>query len=98
MNSIIKRVLSVVNPTGNFHYLLKLEAAIAVSNALGEIDVPVTAVAVNILESGAEDGNPVVALEGKADVLGALGEVDPTPLEGASRTPSVSRGASKQQC
>lgn len=63
----------------------KAEVAVVVANALGEVDVAVDELALDVAEAGAEDGDAVVALEGEGDLLGAPGEVTGTPLKVAWR-------------
>lgn len=51
------------------------EPAVAVLDALGEVDVAVLEVSLAISQLGAKDGNLSTTLNGEVDVLGGLREV-----------------------
>lgn len=75
--------MSVLSITTQGSSPTKVELAVIVANALGEVDVAGDELAAGVAELGAEDGDTLVALEGEGDVLGATGKVVGTPLKGS---------------
>lgn len=61
--------------------LTEVELAVVVGDALGEVDIAGLAVALLVEESGAEDGDGTIALDGEVDVLGGVGEAGAVPEE-----------------
>lgn len=61
--------------------LIELEDTVDILDVLSEVDIGANELSIAVVELGPEDGDLAITLDGKVNVLGALGEVLAVPLE-----------------